>query len=325
MRNLDYLSPTGISKAQGDFQEFYKVYLSENRQPREPQTKPMSIGSAFDAFVKSFLYEKLIGKGDARFELQTLFEDQVEPHNRDWAHRNGKHCFKLYRESGALAELLIELNQAVSEPVFEVSLQGLVKDKPTSPGAVLLGKPDIYYIGPDGIPIIIDWKVNGWCSNSPVSPKRGHLGLRHGSSDRSKDKPQHRDAHIMKVAGMFINFMCPLDKADDKWARQLTIYAWLCGAPVGSEFIVGIDQVCCKPVNQTYPEVRFAKHRSRVSEEAQRRYYAEAEELWEIVHSDHIFRDMTFEQSKTRCETLDSFDHSDDLFNEMSKSSKGWF
>lgn len=318
MRDLKYLSPTSISKFYDNIKNFYMIYLSDNRMPREAQTKPMSIGSSFDAYVKAYLHNIFVKDGDERFAFETLFEAQVEEHNRDWALRNGKYLFDCYKASGALADLQYELHKASSKIVFEVDLQGKVRDTPTSPGAVLLGKPDIYYIGDDGTPIILDWKVNGYCSNSAVSPKKGHVGIRHGT-DASKNKAHHRDAILAHKGGICYNAAQPLDGVDDKWARQLSVYAWLCGAKVGQEFIVGIDQVCCKPTNTTYPEVRFARHRSLVSLESQRRYYKEAEYLWMVVHSNHIFRDLPIEESQALQRQLDAIDHTDEEFNRLTR------
>ena len=65
----------------------------------------MSIGSAFDAFLKSHLHKVLFGGTDPRFELEAIFEEQVESHNRDWAKVHGEYVFNFYRECGALADL----------------------------------------------------------------------------------------------------------------------------------------------------------------------------------------------------------------------------
>ena len=322
MRVPKYLSPTSIALADTDMEKYYVRYLSDIRPKREPQTQPMSIGSAFDAYVKSFLHERLIGK-KPEYELDTLFEAQVEEHNRDWARVHGKHCFELYKTSGALSDLLIELKQAISEPVFEVKLEGILKLTPDSLPVNFLGKPDIYYINQLGTPIIIDWKVNGWCSKSPVSPKRGYMKLLHGSSDRTLDKLEHKSCIPMMVNGMMINVNLKLNDIEKKWAAQTGIYAWLCGAPIGGDFICGIDQVACKPVGRRFPEVRFAKHRLQIDAQFQLDLYAKAEKLWEIIHSDHILRHMTKEQSQARCEALDvNFD--DDVFDEMTKGNSFW-
>lgn len=80
-----YLSPSQLSLWENNKEEYYLQHLSEVRAPRVPQMNYMSIGSAFDAYVKSAMHEVLFGKGtDSRFEFDTLFSEQVEEHNRDW-------------------------------------------------------------------------------------------------------------------------------------------------------------------------------------------------------------------------------------------------
>ena len=59
MREIKYLSPSSISTFFDDRTEFYLKYCAENRPPRMKQTQPMSVGSAFDAFVKNHLVYSL--------------------------------------------------------------------------------------------------------------------------------------------------------------------------------------------------------------------------------------------------------------------------
>src|ERR1700733_9743280 len=96
MRKMAYLSPTSLSLFLKDETQFYMQYLAENRPARPPQTVPMAVGSSFDAFAKSYLYEALFGKKDPKFELMAIFEAQVEPQNRDRAYKDGEHVFKEY-------------------------------------------------------------------------------------------------------------------------------------------------------------------------------------------------------------------------------------
>jgi hypothetical protein len=303
LRRPKYLSPTSYSLAKRNMEDFYLRYLSDHRPPRSAQTEPMAIGSAFDAYVKSYLHEKLFGP-TPEYELRKLFDEQVEPQHRDWAWTSGQVAFNMYQQSGALADLLIELHKAVGTPVFEVSIQGVVH-VPNIGEVSLLGKPDIYFINGKGTPVILDWKVNGWFSWRGASPKRGYMKLRHGSLTRSLDKDHHRDCHPMLVDGMMINAGHPLDVVDPSWAAQVSVYAWLCGADVGSNFITAIDQLACKPSQGKYPDVRIAEHRARVGKQFQVDTFTKLVELWEIVNSDHIFREMTPRDSKLLCETLD--------------------
>jgi len=303
MRKPEYLSPSSIKQWTEDKEMYYTRYLSDIRVPRDPQTQPMSIGSAFDAYTKSHLHSVLFGTGhDPRFELQALFEAQVEPHNRDWAWEHGKVCFIKYRDSGALADLLIELRGALGTPQFEIEVKGTVTANMA--GVTFLGKPDVYFRNKEGIPVIYDWKVNGWCSKSNISPKPGYIRLRHGSLDRSKDKGAHKDASLNRVQGMLINTAHPLESVEKDWAQQLAIYGWVCGMDVGSEFIVGIDQIACKPEG-IYPDIRIAQHRCIVSPTYQWAVFGNACALWNAIQTGHIFTDMTKEENDARCDALD--------------------
>jgi len=153
MRQPKYLSPSSLACFYNDRTAYYLRYLADNRPPREKQTKPMAVGSAFDAYVKAHLEKCLFGK-----ELfEELFESQVEEHNRDWAREAGKHVFDAYRVSGALKDLLIELQQSKEPPVFEGTINEEVN------GVPLLGKPDVFFINKYDAHIIFDWKVNRQC------------------------------------------------------------------------------------------------------------------------------------------------------------------
>lgn len=333
MRKPEYLSPTSINLFHDDPEEYYIRYLSENKPPREPQTQPMSIGSSFDAYVKSFLHERLFGKGvDPRFELKTLFETQVEAHNRDWAWENGAVAFQMYRESGAFADLMLELQGAVNDPKFEIEIRGVINARNMG-GVIFLGKPDVYFINKAGFPVILDWKVNGWCSKSPVSPAKGYLRLRHGSKNRSLDKTHHKDAQPMMHQGMMINIGHQLENVDGKWATQLAIYGWLCGMDVGSDFITGLDQLVCKPSGAKYPEVRIAEHRLRIGKEFQWEVFSRAHKIWDCINTGHIFQNLSLKESQQLCISLDakskvmvelvnSDNPQDKLFQEM--TAKGW-
>lgn len=311
MKNITYLSPTSISKFYEDISEFYMNYLAEKRPPRIPQTRPMSVGSAFDAYAKSWLHERLFGKGvDPRFELDAIFTAQVEPHNRDWARAAGAHAFECYKNSGALQDLMLELQGAVGKPRFEIEVKGVingVRDGVTSQvgGVMFLGKPDLHFMNARGAHVVLDWKVNGYCSAYNFSPMSGYVRLRERNSDgHYKQKGQHKDAQLMSHNGVMINVATFLEHHDKDWARQLSIYGWLCGEEVGGDFIIAVDQLACAPGGER-PKIRVAEHRLRVSRDHQWRVFAEAQHVWEVVHSDHVFRSMSKEDSAARCRLLD--------------------
>jgi len=313
MREIEYLSPSAIAKWEEGEEAFYLHYLTNNRPPREPQTRPMSVGSAFDAYVKSYLHDKLFGKNHAdssRFDFDAIFQAQVEAQNRDWALIHGGYTFKLYKESGALTDLLMDLQTAQTSPRFEFEVRGLVNSEGhTEPkareinGVTLLGKPDAAYVNKSGAHVILDWKVNGYCSKWPTSPAKGYVRLR-GANGQSWGC--HKDCSPFELGGMTININGFLEHYKEDWSRQLAIYAWLCGEPVGGDFIVAVDQMSCKPSSiPEYPTIRVAEHRMRISKEYQWKVFQRCCEIWEIVHSGHIFRQLTLEESQARCALLD--------------------
>jgi hypothetical protein len=297
MRYPRFISPSALSRYQKDAEDYYLQYLAENPPPREGQTQAMSIGSSFDAYVKSYLFEKIMGRMDPQFELQTIFETQVEEHNRSWAWDAGQYAFDCYRESGALADLLLELEQASGEPRFEFTVEATIDNVP------LLGKPDVWYIDKYNNPIILDFKVNGFCSKYPVSPKRGYVRLRGPGNNQDGE---HSKAQVSKVNNFKINIAEFFEAIDESWAQQLATYAWLCGAEVGSFFIVAIDQLCCKP-NGEYPTIRVAEHRCQIGPAFQNKVLDGYKKLWSLIKSDpfHFFEEKSLSDSKKRCEALD--------------------
>ena len=308
MRTMAYLSPTSISKFLENQDNFYIEYLAEARPKRPPQTQPMSIGSAFDAYSKSYLFEKLIGKGDpdySKFQFETLFVNQVEPHNRDWARIHGKHAFDMYVSTGALADLFMDLEKSVGKPRFEMDIMGMVSHDMF--GVPFLGKPDLFFVNQDACNIISDWKVNGWCSKTAISPAKGYVKIIPGHD-------WHKDAYPIKYRGTIVNGGgMKLHEVDESWARQTVIYAWLCGCGVGSDFIHAIDQVACNNRKNPqpgigFPELRFAQHRYRSNADFQFKVFREAAEIWQLVSrgQEHFFKGLSAFDSKSRCELLEN-------------------
>ena len=320
MRQPEYLSPTAIGEFLKGPENYYSKYLADHRPPRDPQTKPMSVGSSFDAFVKSYIFRALYGH-DGEFGFQTLFEKQVEKENRDWALEAGENCFKQYKKSGALADLMIDLQGAQSAPRMEFEVRGKIH------GVTLLGKPDLFFVHKGGAKVLCDWKVNGYCAKSAVSPKKGFVKCRDGW-DHSLHKASrgngeaHKDAMLVIHNGVFINGGLMLEDIDPSWARQQAIYAWLLEEDVGSDFIASIEQLACKPTTGE-PVVRVATHRARISKAFQEGFIGVAKNLWERIRSKWIFTDMTIEESQARQELLDQegkiLDDAPEWFSEMTK------
>lgn len=299
-----YMSPTSLSTWYSDRDKFYLYYLCPHKPPRDPQTPPMAVGSAFDAKVKSFLVERLLGKRP-EFEFDTLFTQQVEQHNRDTALAAGNEVFDVYNKVGALSDLLLDLQGVVGQPRFEASIEAPVTSQLHIGAVPFLGKPDIYFITKFGARVIFDWKVNGYYSNSNVSPKPGYVRQR--TTDPKINGRSHDKAMVMAHQGMKIAISHPLCTVDGSWAAQLSVYAWLLGEGIGAQFITAIDQIAVgkHPISRAR-EYRVAQHRSTVTEKFQHDTFALAHKAWHQIQSGHIFDDVSKEESDARCGILDA-------------------
>lgn len=286
-----------------DRTNFYLQYLADIRPPRLLQTLPMAAGSAFDAYVKSYLSERLFGK-KPEFELQTIFETQVEPQNRDKAFIMGKYLFECYKTSGALVDLIVVLEKATHEPRFEFSVDGTICMNGNHEGISFTGKPDMFVI--TDIAIIHDWKVNGMYANTAKSPEAGYIIARDGwvgKQSRSHMKA-HKEAVVDYTKGIGINVAASMDKISSVWATQLCIYGWLLGCE--TDFVASVDQLVGKPGNG-FPEVRVASFRNMIPLSYQQEVYEKAQNMMRIIKSGHIFDDLPLEESQQKCANLNRF------------------
>lgn len=311
MRIPRYLSPTSIGLWDKDRVEFYLKYLAVNRPPRLKQTEPMSVGSAFDAFVKCYLVKRLFGEVREGYDKDGLFEAQVEPHNRDFAIVAGQNCFDQYRDSGALADLMIELKLAVEEPRFEFTIEGDVAHEGSEGGVPLLGKPDLYFKTKGNSNVVYDWKVNGYCGKRPTSPKKGYIKCRDGwgadiAPPSRGNQNMHKDAQLMVIDGVTVNIAEVMENVEWSWAIQLTVYGWLLGEGINDRPIIGIDQLACKP-HDTKVLVRCASHRLRVSKEFGAKLYQKICEIWGQINDGYIFDHLPREESNAKCLLLDDY------------------
>lgn len=302
MRKREYISPSALQLFDRNKEEFYLTYLADHKPARMPQTQPMSIGSALDARVKHFLVKELRGTVPPEFELRKIFEDQVEEHNREWAWLQSEKLFEKYKDSGALTDLLLDLSQSIIEPRFEFTVMGELKIRDLV--IPLSGKPDLFFVTENKARIIVDWKVNGYCSKSGVSPKKGYIKLRPGGK-------VHKDVVIGEKHGIKINMAHFMEEIDRTWADQLAIYAWVLKEPLCSDFIVQIEQFACNPLAGHYNDpqymvdVRIATHRCLVSPQYQKRLLDRLCICWEAINSDWVFRELSYEDSLKKQAELD--------------------
>lgn len=313
-RRPEYLSPSALKCFEDDPVEYYRRYLSPVKAPKIPQTYPMSVGSAFDAYVKAYLHEKVYGKNhpDAgKYSIDALLRAQVEPQNLDWAQSAGSYVFEAYKTSGALADLMLELKSAVDDPRFEFEVRGVIGGEREisgkKMGVPLLGKPDLRFVHSKGAHVITDWKVNGFCGKGNTSPMPGYIQCR---DDAGYKTGAHKDAFIQEWKGVYINTGAYLETYNTEWATQLCTYGWLLGEPIGHEFVVGVDQIVANGTKRSasgHPHLRIANHRIRISEKFQYEVIARFQNLWGILTDEpfYFFRNMSFEDSAKKCQMLD--------------------
>lgn len=301
MRIPTRLSYSGFAKFESNLIEFFYSYLSTTRPDRMPQERPAAVGSAWDAYVKSGLYEALFGKNDPKYEFEALFTAQVEPHNRDWALEEGKHVFDCYKVSGLYDELLGLLQKSIEPPRFEFQVDADVL------GVPFTGKPDCRFVLPGPVAVIHDFKCNGYCSNSTTSPCKGFRRCFDGFVAIKQNKT-HNTAHKQYAAQLFHDFEIDtnfLEDCNKDWADQLSLYAWALGEEVGSPYVLSIDQCVAKPLIGQKPQLRFSNYRARVRQSYQEHLAKRFTTVWDVIKSGYIFRELTPEESEAKCKILE--------------------
>lgn len=278
MRTPKYLSPSSIMMWRKDRYEFYRKYLADTKPPRIAQTEAMSVGSAFDAYIKNYLATCLgLVQAKASLDLEHLLTTQVEPQNMDFARAAGLVCFNAYKQLGACSELLKELEQASSEPRFEFTTQAECDLGTVVP---LLGKPDLYFFTKSGKLCIYDWKVNGYCSAANTSPNKGYIRM------LASGKPSacHKIASPLLVDGIIQDVNNTMDEINEDWALQLAIYSWTITGK-SSGFIAGIDQLACGN------GIRVASFRNGFSDKWLSGLRDEIVGIWTAIINKKIFED----------------------------------
>lgn len=299
---VEFISPSALGTWLENQIEYYHKYVAAQRPPRIPQNAAMSVGSSFDSYVKARLHTDIFGEEETKrkgYDFETLFEKSVEAQNRDFALKAGADSYRQYIASGAYGKLLLAANQG-SEVRFEYTLDGRSEPmkapstaKVETTPVVIYGKPDMSFRTKGGVFIMLDWKVNGYCSKSGHSPAQGYI-LKHGTG------AMHKDAHPAYHGDVEHNLYNNVETVKPDWGRQLCAYSWLNGAEVGSEYIVQVEQLAFRNGTAT-----VVTHRCMLSQEFQHATFDQFQHLWDIVKSGWFFRDLPREESDAKCKTLD--------------------
>lgn len=286
---------------EADVDEWCLRYLTDDRPDREPQGNAAGVGSAFDARVKAHMYTHSYGPGymPEKYSYEALFEKQVEPQNRDFAGPAGDHVFECYQISGFLDRLKALADKAVQSPQYEFRVEREVG------GVPLLGLPDGFIQLPE-VDVILDFKVNGYCSKSAVSPNPGFLlccdGYTAAKQSRSHNT-SHKSAEIRDYRGVKIGGW--MEDFSEAWASQLTGYGWCLGEAIGSENVVlMIHQVVAKPIPEMRPLLRFAEFAGPVRKPYQEFLLQRYLKCWRAITENHVFQDLSVEESRKRFDLL---------------------
>jgi len=303
MRSPTRFSYSAFALFEKDPEEYAVKYLTETRAPRQPQERPASVGSCFDAKAKSMLHAALFGEGaDAEYSFEALFEAQVEPHNRDWVKDEGLYVFDCYKYSGAYDTLLNQLKRSIVPPRFEFTVDCDIN------GVPFTGKPDCRFVLPGPIHVVHDWKVNGYCSNSATSPTKGYQLVGDGElppKPNKKDKIAHALFTALDLGELTVdaNYM---EDISESWADQLSLYGWSLGEKIGDEnVILSVHQVVAKPIPNRRPFLRFAEYRRRVRKPYQDLLVKRFTTAWQRITSGHPLHFLTKEENDQRLLALE--------------------
>lgn len=289
MRKPSYLSPSALMLWNKDPLEYYRKYCAPVKPPGFLQTDAMSVGSSFDAFVKAEIASSLgLPSKDGAHSFERLFEESVEPHNRDFALKAGKHVFDTYVSLGALASLMLDISKSDAEPLMESKVQATVGGVPLS------GKPDLLFRR-NGMPVIIDWKVNGYMSARTTSPRSGYVSL---WADPSGPPKEHKDAIVHQHdcgIGHNVSLDCALYS---EWSLQTSTYAWcLLGEVPSTPYVKIIDQIVGPKT-----KLRVARHSYLSSKAGDEEYFNQYADLWDRVSKGQVLSDEEQQRLDLECQ-----------------------
>jgi len=282
MRIPKHLSYSALALFEKNREAFYLRRMAPEPVQKDPQTKPMAVGNAFDALVKDALHNAIFG-GPSRFA--EWFESSTDVSLRDWARAAGLYTFHQYLASGAFTDLLHFLQRADSvhiETGTTVEMSGVP----------ILGYADLTW-SIDRKRYILDWKVRGYCGKRATSPTPGYVRVRDARRpySRNHDK-RHEKCNPVTMFGAECNEWT-IDKFSKRYADQLTVYSWLSGVTPAEPVLGAIDEIVCKPDGE-FPLIRVAQHRSMLPGDYRVEVARRFIDAWQTIN-DGIFDEQTRE------------------------------
>jgi len=296
-RKPKYLSPSALACWERDPDEYYLRYISPVRKPRDPQTDPMAVGSAFDALVKNKISVDLHGyeaTKDTDYALSNLVVDQCEDHTLPEALEIACILFDQYIECGAYGNLIAEIRKSTCDVRMEFTV------RETIGGVPLLGKPDLHFNTNLHREVITDWKVSGSVSKAGVSPQQGYMLALDCNNSRTHEKSHKKFDGTLHESGLIVN-RWKMNESTDYWADQLATYAWALGHDIGDEsWVARIEQIAVRPGYKA----KCVVHQSTVDSAYQHRLLARYQACWAAVESNHIWTALSKAESVARGDML---------------------
>ena len=296
-RKPKYLSPSALACWERDPDAYYLRYICPVRKPRDPQTDPMAVGSAFDALVKNRINVELHGYEATKateYALCQLVADQCEGHTLPDALEIACILFEQYIECGAYRNLMDVVHLSTRDVRMEFTVTETIG------GVPLLGKPDLHFNTPKNCEVICDWKVSGSVSTAGVSPQQGYARALDVHGSRTHGKAHKKFDPVDHVSGLVVNGW-KMNESTDYWADQLATYAWALGHWVGCEdWVARIEQIAVRPGYRA----KCVVHQSTVDCDYQHRLLDRYQECWNAVESNHIWKSLSKEESVARGDML---------------------
>lgn len=229
LSEVKHLSPSSLQEMERCNMSFYLKRMMGLAWPESTQSSAAGCGSAFDAFVKAEIAERLGLQDDPKNQLSNLLKSSVEEQN---AHviPLGQALFMEYKRTKMLDRLMDEGLCGI-----EMSERKVLKVGDTE--IPVLGKPDAVLA--DGT--MVDWKVQGSMSKSGASPTPGYCFGRRGFDYLGEHKRCGES----------------LDQLKPEWALQLAIYSWLySGVEPFRDLPVAIENVTVRGTKYTFTSIR---------------------------------------------------------------------
>ena len=287
----------------------------------------MAVGSAFDAYVKAALNYVLYGTAvSPKFEFGEIFESQVEPQNRDFALKAGKHVFRAYKLTGLSTNCFLCSDNPSSRRDSSSRSMGHCRcSLHRKAGLPLRAR---LWAGSD--PLHPGLESSGLLLEVCCQPVEGLYALPGRLPEREAEQESHNTEHTNFLEynhrGLTVNAGY-MEHCNDEYADQLCLYGWLLGEKPSDENVVGmIEEIVSKPANPT-PLLRVANHRARVKADYQQKLLERVGRCWQAITTGNVFPDLTPEENTGRREVLEDMAVSlgktagayDDWFNEVSR------